>query len=132
MPTVWSASRRVRLPGRGGAGAWKRRRRQRRRGSRDVSAPGGVEVGEERLVLLVGRERVLCRRQLVDRLDRTNALSTGEFFGGDEVVIRPVLWVGRCARHAVTSSPVHRPTFVRSRVVAPAGCCDRTAPNRGR
>ena len=52
-----------RAGGRGCPGSWRRgarrrRRCRRRRGSREAGAPGGVEVGEERLVLLVGLERV--------------------------------------------------------------------------
>ena len=70
MATVWPAScrarssevRRRRIVG--------RRRCRRRRGSPEAGAPGGVEVGEEGFVLLVGLERINGRGQVGNRLDR--------------------------------------------------------------
>jgi hypothetical protein len=59
----------------GDAGVRTRRRCRRRRGSREVGAPGGVQVGEEGFVLLVGLERVDGCGQLVHRLDRADCLS---------------------------------------------------------
>jgi hypothetical protein len=38
------------------------------------ACPGGVEVDEERLVLLVGLERVDGRSQIVNRIDRADSL----------------------------------------------------------
>jgi hypothetical protein len=70
--------------------------------ARVSGASGGVEVGEECLVLLVGLERVDGRGQVLRRRDRPDALSAGKFFGGHEVVLRPALGLLRRAAHVTT------------------------------